>query len=555
MDEATNWPNAVLDLHNADNRDYVFQCKYNATMPTLRSQFPLNISDTVQNLTVLGFFRIYVMNQLTHTESIATTIDIQVDVRAGEDFVCETPRAPNPRVFSNQHINNILYPGLPASPYRGYKVESTDPSVTFPPLYPEPTPPNFDNEAHGIESIPDLIRSLEDLDHLLATHRESVISSLAEISRIKEQATIEAKFYPSPSEYSSKLRNVSNLMTNLESLRSKIEVSFLNVAGFTGTAIQLLENLPPPPEDNEPHALEDPTAGSSETVPLQQGAASAALPHSHLATSVTSDVRDVIRRYGYWMEVFCKPNFDSRGTTIFLPVSPLALADPKTNLLAWFSMIYRGWSGSLRYKILFMNAQVDSHLVNVTHYPDIYTDTDEVIESAVTYYPGGYACKIINTTDSHSLEFEVPYKANLHFLLTRRTFDASAFHRFGYNGSVAISLNEYWKAATPDRRMPLCYQIYIAAGDDFNFHFPIPPPVSSWSNSYSEIAVTVPYTTTAISSVNTVTYSTSQARGFTSTSVSSSNTFVSTPSVLKARSSPPKEPTRLADDFEVLRIQ
>lgn len=543
MDEATNFPNVILDLHNADNRDYVFSCKYNSTMPMLRTQYHQGAGQELDSFTLLGRFRIFVLNQLTHTESIATSINIQIDIRAGEDFIFETPRRPDAVAFADQVVSNVIYSGgQPSSAtYRGIFTEITPPTVVFPPLYPNPV--FVDNEAHGVEDIPSIVLLLKDLEDTLILTKEKVLIELTTIGVIKTKVNAEARFYPKPSEYSSKLTAVSNLMTNLESLRSKIEVSFTNMLNFASTAEQLLANLPPPP-DNEPHALEDPTASAEMQVNLQQGEKSALLPHSHVATSVTSDVRDVVRRYGLGFQIFFRPNLDARGTTLYLPVSPIALMNPESNLLAWFSLMFRGWSGSLRYKLLFLNSQIDTQMVNVTHFPDLYTPTDSYLDSARTEYPGGYACKIVNTTDAHAIEFEVPFKSNLHFLLTSRVYATGPFHRYAYNGSIGISLNDYWKIATSDRQMPLACQLFIAAGDDFNFHFPIPPPVGTFNPSYNEVITPVPYTTTTVSSVNTTT--TSQASGLPSFD----STFVNKGSIVSARCSPPRESQLSEDEFE-----
>lgn len=536
MDESMNWPCAVLDLHNADNRSYEFECKYNATVPFLRTNFHTNPVDLEEfSLYFLGEFKIYVLNELTHTESIATAIDIQVEVCAGDDFVVETPKNPSLMIFKAVVIKDRLSAGYVIPPWRGLKVESSDPTYF-----------EEDNEAQALHGIDEVIHMLGELDTVCNLERDHMRLCAARIQSIKHRVNEMAAELGPLTEPGSRLTRVSNLMTNLDSLRSKIEVSFQNMSGFISIAEQLLANIP----DNEAHALEDPTSSSETNVDLQHGEAIATFPLSHTVGALTNDVRDIVRRYGLWLELTVLPNLDLRKTTVFLPVSPLALASPSTNLLAWFSLMYRGWSGSLRYKILFKNSQIDTHYINVTHLPDLYTPTDNWVDSAVNIYPAGYACKPINTTDSHCLEFEVPYKSLFHFLYTRTIYEASRFNRYGYNGSIAIHFDDFWKRFSPDRRTALQMEIFIAAGDDFNFHFPVPPPPGSWANIYDEKVPLVEYTTAATTTTSTSTTTFSMASPSRNHARTMSTSVINSPVSSPKVDSPSTKPSALSRMFK-----
>jgi len=135
--------------------------------------------------------------------------------------------------------------------------------------------------------------------------------------------------------------------------------------------------------------------------------------------------------------------------------------------------MFAGWSGSLRYKILFANSQINPVRLTVAHDPEFYVNTPQwVSESAenLSFSCGLYAIKVANLTNEHGVEIEVPYSSPYHFLPLRPALSAVNPEDFT-NGCLVLTFSVPIVTAFADN---FEVAIYIAAGDDFNFHFPIP---------------------------------------------------------------------------------
>jgi hypothetical protein len=377
IDETTNWPVVTVDLHNTDNREYEIVCPFNQIMPYLFSctTYSSSLPDALKASASNGQFFIYVLNELEAPETVSSTIDIVIKVRAGDDFRLWAPRAPD-------------------------------------------------------------VRELEDKTLYLAS------------------------------------------------------------TANTGPVPPVVKNIPPTTELlNEPHAGEiedDASPSSSQPVILQKGPDKIVHPLSHTAFSSTSDIRDLIRRYTRLASIVIPASpLDAENHIIICPVCPQSFSDsanssPPTSMLAYYSQMYFGWSGSIRYKLLSMNNVMEPSQLQITYYPNYFAQDVQLAETNLTHLqslgvptvPCGYPIKICNLSDEHAIAFEIPYQSPRHFL---RTVPSSSNIYYKTTGMFTIQyrnplLSTQGQTITNYQPVPrFNFDLFIAAGDDFAFHFPRPP--------------------------------------------------------------------------------
>jgi len=95
----------------------------------------------------------------------------------------------------------------------------------------------------------------------------------------------------------------------------------------------------------------------------------------------------------------------------------------------------------------------------------------------------GYALKTINTSFERGIMVEVPYQSQYNFLSTSNCLALNTPRRFTTNGTLLITFEtiklliseNYSPTRVPDFSPPLVVTAYIAAGEDFRYHFPISP--------------------------------------------------------------------------------
>jgi hypothetical protein len=193
---------------------------------------------------------------------------------------------------------------------------------------------------------------------------------------------------------------------------------------------------------------------------------------SHARFGASLDVRDIIRRYGgvYFggTNVIVAQNTVNRG--LVLPVRPRCNGSGDGSMLAYFSRMFALWSGSIRYKILFNNAQTAQMVAYVAHMPDYYVAGPIAYTPNAQFYGDAsqYALKLTNLTNEHGFEVEVPYNCRFHCLTTGILGELET----GQNGILLICFRNN---AAPVLTGSFMMSVYHAAGDDFNFHFPVPP--------------------------------------------------------------------------------
>jgi len=195
----------------------------------------------------------------------------------------------------------------------------------------------------------------------------------------------------------------------------------------------------------------------------------------HFFNEFTGDLRDVIRRYGLAYPPFVMstvPGTTAKAFSLSLPVTPISYGIASYSQLAYFSRMFAGWSGSLRYKILFANSQVNCVRMCAVFDPELFVNTPTWTSTAAENFSltsGMYAIKVNNLTDEHGFEVEVPYASPFHFLPLRISAETVQLQQFT-NGTLNLCFTLPFAAEFSEK---IEVAIYVAAGDDFNFHFPI----------------------------------------------------------------------------------
>nr|UUV42600.1 MAG: hypothetical protein [Tuatara cloaca-associated picorna-like virus-1] len=383
LNEAANWPNAILDLANTENRSHEFILHFNQTMPYLRC-----FNDTPQGSsfaewfgsasTVNGRFHILVLNELRSTENVASEISILCEYKCGDDFHFWSPRNPGFSPVNTHEVININS-GVAASEIKG-----------------------------------------------LLTRTDAV-----------------------------------------------------------------------PTDFNPAQAADDQDESTTNT--LQLGSAVCPSPVGHSGLSITNDIRDLIRRYSEAHTLnFLPCVIGNPGNTIYLPVNPTAYLKADKCILAYLANMFRAWSGSLRYKLLIYNSNIDPAAFSVRHIPSRFIELSRApnaLASNEWTLPDFYAGINANVTGQHALEFEIPYRSQYHCLATRSDYVSNP--ELAYNGTLAISLTDQFKLVGPDRAVSFACTLFIAAGDDFNFHYPVPPPSTEGTNVTPRLVNFVTFPTTA----------------------------------------------------------
>jgi len=198
--------------------------------------------------------------------------------------------------------------------------------------------------------------------------------------------------------------------------------------------------------------------------------------YKHFFNEFSGDLRDVIRRYGMAYAPFVITSVSgatNRCFQLLLPVTPTGCGLTTYSPLGYYSRMFAGWSGSIRYKILFSNSQINAFRMTATHDMEVNVTTPTWNQTPNEIFgttSGFYAIKVTNLTDEHGFELEVPYANPLHFCAIRGL--AAGWDTFArYNGCLALTFELPYVGSFADN---VEVAIYMAAGDDFNFHFPIP---------------------------------------------------------------------------------
>jgi len=501
LDVALNWPNVTMDLHNTENREYSLQMDYNANIPWLYNCDPDPVS--FRPLSWLGKMVLYVQNSLGAPESVASTIDIIISVRAGETFELDKPRlslATENKVPSIQVGKTVkAYPlpvrQTPAPTVRRNPDERNDGHMANADCEPEWQLYVYDCVKHlGI-----IGNELDILESATAKFEKSVTEEkwrkvYGLVGNLKNQLT--------------KLKSLIGVMQkNVDIIAEKastisddeevdIEVllkglcSVARISEDLAMSSEIAEKLKSlcrqkkePRNDGHMSEAEQQGAPSSTPIVRMQLENTDPDPHPNVGRKTkTADIRDVVRRYGPAYNVlFTPPTNEDSLQALVIPVTPNT--GNNSALISYYSRMYAGWSGSMRYKFIFDSNNLDNQIISVTHLPNYYASEPKAIDTLDMDDPalingGGYALEVQHIVDEKAVAVEVPYAQPYHFLTSYAMYGNSAPH-LQTNGVLMISVlsrsNLYGEASGVFRPSnSVSMQAYVAAGDDFVFTFPVP---------------------------------------------------------------------------------
>jgi hypothetical protein len=477
MDECINWPNVTIDLHNTDAREYELELPFNNTVPYLYNSFLSEIQSSV-GLTPkqsAGWLLVFVQNELEAPETVASSIDVIVKVRAGNDFGVWTVRSPS-AISTFAPIRAV--PSAFAKP-----MHVTNTVVTS---------DDFVNVAHA--------GTIEDDVHVFA---DRLRTEMAEIKLKVENIERELILLQERWRDHGSKEKVAGLMQNIQNNLIKGASSASQVmlyAMYVHEALERKEEVKNEAHagDNESYgryvreALNQAHAGAVENVDehgdsenprMQKGRSEVCLAVNHSLMTQTDDVRDIVRRFTKLTTVVIAPPNPQSGVIILLSVQPSGPAD---NLMDYFSRCYAGWSGGIRYRLVFNMTNMENYLVTVMHRPDVYPLSQDLQLAPGFVETGGYAYYVTNLIDEKTISVEVPYAQPLHFLLSSNEYIQDLPKAMKVNGCLMIGISNRRATATSatgtiitahDAYTPLneiSMDVYMAGADDFQFHLPMP---------------------------------------------------------------------------------
>jgi len=559
IDEAVNSPMAVMDLSNTENREVTFTCKYNSVYPYLFTRFTADTKDLNEMLSFQGIFNIYVQNQLEAPESVASSVVVLIEARVGENFRLWQPRDPTyvPYLGENPSFASITIPSTGAITPTSLPVTTkaaTSVSISGDVAVVNGSKP-FDTGILGTVPVVNGSAQLEVLPYntesgkllevqcfnpgstptekgvplyvtttarteLNEAHMETptydkILKAEALVSEMSRTVARTMKIVGEAAQHlrDSELRDPDSVFRVGHKIGA-VELILQKTKRTIDCATNDLEYLktrfipPPVPREidlsrldlNEAHMDTDtvaqPQVPSDQQVHLATTPEVIEHPISHSAFSTTNDFRDLARRYGFLSQLSITKPTTSSSITIYFPVTPVGPTVTQ-NLLSYIANIHRGWSGSLRYKILFDANNISQFQFYATHYPDMflpggapvvrYTSPGGVSKGVNGSFQGaGYACKQATLVNEKGIEIEIPFITNRHFLFTRRIFGDDQSNQADCAGCIALTIT------FPDPAVAYVPKlngvVYISAGDDFNFHYLIPPqPVSETPATWSSI--------------------------------------------------------------------
>lgn len=475
LDECTNWPFVTIDLHNTDNREYELETPYNQVIPFMYNVGAVNdnASAHLQDLRSAGNLMIFVQNELEAPETVATTVDIIIKVRAGPDFRCWGLRTPQNFVSQPTWSDVTLWDGVATG------VNMKDQLVSTSPL----TPPNV---AHAGD-----LESVEEVEKM-----QIIVVDVENHVRDLEKVLMEAKV-----QWYARTENrkaIRGLTTNMLNNVCKL------IAGLNALKVNLMDVreafMDDEKEPNEAHAgaVEDVEEhGDSVNPVLQKGRGHAEHSLNHAAFTMTTDLRDLIRRYQFVNSIVLTPRPAQAGRVWYIPVMP-GVGHLDRTMLSYFDSFYAGWSGSLRFKFVFNCTNMDGKIASVVHRPTFYCQTNQVsfgtyngtqFERGTARGVGdGYAFYTANLIDERIISVEVPFLQPTHFLRTFWSQELNNIWNQVMNGVLELRIEDQRDYASTTTALNLSPQpvepqnvitvdIYIAGGDDFAYHFPVPKNV------------------------------------------------------------------------------
>jgi hypothetical protein len=590
MDEVMNFPQTIIDCSNTALAPTEVRLPFNTSYEFLRCKLPTAApaNDAITAMSYLGTYYVFVYNVLQHTEAIATTIQVKLEVCVDDDFCFALPC---PIEMTTARYAEPFTPMNGTGPSNAMPVKTTTtdaievqgsvavtsmPSVSLTPTQivniqnpggvPLQVTPMLQNSSgsasamSGIEGkahaiLNTLITSTSPSDfypvggHLSGSNIASLnvvtgptlldvdddFEPVAQAS-LDPPANLKSSFDQISDDISILAKCLAKQKTDLDSAFRMINSHpILRVADMDSALFMKTSNLfctlqavvvklsKTVDASREPlqtlnakvaecnmvltkyvFPSDEPVAQASTELGLDSGSAPAR--PGHLGLEITDDIRDVVRRYTFLQFLKFDTNVPvtpstgnylattypwTQGSTGLLritpteittnnyPISSLPDATYPRTLLGQMAQAYIGWAGSIRYKIHFLNDVLDNLFINVQHLPDYYLAIDGTQHVGYCLLSSGYASLPFNVVDHRCIEVEVPFASNLSFLMASAYGEDTHHPRYWTNGTLAISFTDLYKDPAVVRRNPLYAQVSIAAGDDFRFIGPRPPPPST----------------------------------------------------------------------------
>lgn len=179
---------------------------------------------------------------------------------------------------------------------------------------------------------------------------------------------------------------------------------------------------------------------------------------------------DLIKRFSPCTRRNFSTSGDSPTQELIFLVNPLS----ETSYLSYWASLYSCWSGSIRYKFVALTNRSTTAGLQATHFPtmkssDIISPTD--FDASRTW---GLASARTQLSQDNAVEIEIPFYSKYSLLITViNEFTSALIPALGdlvNNGFLSL----FCTATEPQ---DLSIDVYTAAGDDFRFIYPRPPPV------------------------------------------------------------------------------
>jgi len=214
----------------------------------------------------------------------------------------------------------------------------------------------------------------------------------------------------------------------------------------------------------------------------------------HFAGEHVADIRTLCRRFSKIDELSISLQANKYNTlTVLLRAAGFlesgsagAITQSRMDFMSYFNDFYIAWSGSMRFKVL--TSVSKNYAVNaiVWHDPvsfvgNTYTPNDidfVVIDPTVdSIGVSGFGSRIVNLASEPCIDFEIPYASQMHFLLNPNIGTDTIIPTWLYNQQDNGVFNVRFETGDPTASdVPFSISLFRAAGDDFKYHFLVPPP-------------------------------------------------------------------------------
>jgi hypothetical protein len=235
--------------------------------------------------------------------------------------------------------------------------------------------------------------------------------------------------------------------------------------------------------------LDTAVVGMENSMMLQLREAPLPVDQSHFFNEYSASLSDVIRRYGKAYNEF-SISIGAVNTTQYVgwPVDAIGDRLLINSPLTYFARLFVGWSGSIRYKIFSDCGSLNSREIIVSFDPNNFISLPvsgtAPSGTALLQTEGPIAIKPCNGAYEPCVEFEIPYSSSYHFIENyneQAWDDANKNLPYVQNGTLFVSIKNGLNPSTFQESTN--FSVFTAAGDDFCFHYLIPPQPNTFNNN------------------------------------------------------------------------